>query len=417
MEPDPGANEAAGTVRSDIVRHFAALVALASLGTGAYWTLRLAYADRLFHTGVSAAVAGARELAPGNATYFTAAEDYSERPVLEAAVALDPYYARGWIELGLGAELAGDTARAEHLLLEAARVDKTYEPRWTLANFYFRRGDRQGLWRWAKQSLGIAYQDQTPLFRLCWRMTSDPAEILSGAVPAQPRILAQYLSFLIQREDLDAAEAVGDLLAPQAGEAETPVLLLYCERLLQKGQDRPSLRFWNTLCLRHQIDRQPLQPGCGVSLTNGDFSALPLQVAFDWRLQHAEGIAFSVPAGPPGGLRASFSGRQPEAGRVLEQVLPLLPARRYRLRFRYRTEGIAAGSGLRWEVARLSGGGECSASSADLSGEDWKQEEFDFTTPPDKGLARLALSYRRASGTTRIEGSVWLRTVSLDFAP
>ena len=395
------------------MRHLAALLALASLGTATCWTLRLAYADRLFHTGASAAVVRARELAPSNALYLTAAADYSERPVLEAAVALDPFYAHGWIELGLGAELAGDTSRAERLLLEAARVDKTYEPRWTLANFYFRRGDRQGLWRWAKKALEIAYQDQSPLFQLCWQMSSAPAEILSGAIPAQPRILAQYLSFLIRREDLDAAEAVGELLAPQAGEAETPLLLYYCDRLLRKGRDRAALRLWNGLCLRHRIDRQPLQPGSGVSLTNGDFSAVPLGTAFDWRLSHAEGIALVAPAGPEGGLRASFAGRQPEAARVLEQVLPLLPSRRYRLRFSYRTEGIAPGSGLRWEVARLTGSGDWSAGSADLYGENWKWEEFDFTTPPDMSAGRLALSYRRALGTTRIEGSVWLRQVSL----
>jgi tetratricopeptide (TPR) repeat protein len=417
MEPDPGANEAAGNVRSDIVRRFIALVALATLGTAAVWTLRLAYADRLFHTGLSAAVVRARELAPGNATYFKEAGDYSERPVLEAAVALDPFYSHGWIELGLGAELAGDTARAERLLLDAARVDKTYEPRWTLASFYFRRGEREGLWRWAKKALEISYQDQTPLFQLCWRMSSDPAEILSGAIPRQPRILAQYLSFLMQREDLDAAEAVGDLLAPQAGEAETPVLLYYCDRLLQKGRERPALRVWNTLCLRRRIDRQPLEPGSGVSLTNGEFSAAPLETAFDWRLAHADGIALVVPAGPAGGLRASFSSKQPEAVRVLEQVLPVLPSRRYRLRFSYRTEGVAPGSGLRWEIARLTGGAEWSAGSADLSGENWKQEELDFTTPPDMGSGRLALNYRRALGTTRIEGAVWLRKVSLDFAP
>jgi hypothetical protein len=416
MEPDPGANKAAGTVRSDIMRHLAALAVFASLGTATFWTLRLAYADSLFHTGVSTAVVRARGLAPANATYFTAANDFSERPILEAAVALAPYYSHGWIELGLDAELAGDTARAEHLLLEAARVDKTYEPRWTLANFYYRRGDRGGLWRWAKKALEIAYQDQTPLFLLCWRMSSDPAEILSGAIPPQPRFLAQYLSFLIQRDDLEAAETVGDLLAPQAGEAETPLLLLFCDRLLQKGRNAPALRFWNMLCLRHRIDCQPLQPDSGVSLTNGDFSAVPLETAFDWRLPRAEGIAFVAPAWPAGGLRASFSGKQPEAARVLEQVLPLVPSRRYRLRFSYRTEGLAPGSGLRWEVTRLTGG-EWSAGSTDLSSENWKQEEFDFTTPPDMGSGRLALTYRRALGTTRIEGSAWLRQVSLGFAP
>jgi hypothetical protein len=379
--------------------------------------LRLAYADRLFHTGAIAAVARARELAPGNASYFTSAADSADRPILEAAIALDPYYSHGWIELGLEAELAGDTARAERLLLEAARVDKTYEPRWTLANFYFRRGDREGLWRWAKKALEIAYQDQTPLFLLCWRIGSDPAEILSRAIPPQPRFLAQYLTFLLQREKLDAAEAAGDLLAPKSGEAETALLLFLCDRLLGKGRDGSALRLWNTLCLRHRIDRQPLQPGSGASLTNGDFSAAPLETAYDWRLRRAEGITFAAPAGPAGGLRASFSGDQPEVAPVLDQTLPLVPSRRYRLRFSYRTEGVAPGSGLRWEVARLAGGAGWSAGSADLCSEDWKQEEFDFTTPPDTGSGQLTLSYRRALGTTRIEGSIWLRTVSLGFAP
>ena len=410
MEPDPGANKAAGTVRSDIMRPLAALAVLASLGTAAFWTLRLAYADLLFHTGVSAAVVRARELAPGNATYFTAANDSSDPPILEAAVAFDPYYAHGWIELGLDAELAGDAARAKRLLIEAARVDKTYEPCWTLANFHFRRGEREDFWRWAKEAIAISYQDQTPLFQLCWRMSSDPAEILRGAIPPQPRFLAQYLSFLIQRENLDAAEAVGDLLAPLAGEAETPLLLLCSDYLLRKGRDAAALRYWNTLCLRHRIDRRPLQPASGVSLTNGDFSAVPLETAFDWRLQRAVGIAFAVPAGPAGGLRASFSGSQPEVASVLEQVLPLVPSRQYRLRFSYRTEGIAPGSGLRWELADL-------GSSKDLSSGSWKQEELAFTTPPVMSLGRLALTYRRALGTTRIEGSVWLQKVSLDFAP
>jgi hypothetical protein len=410
METDPGANEAAATVRSGIMQPLAALAVLASLGTAAYWTLRLAYADLLFHTGVSAAVVRARGLAPGNAAYFTAADDSSDHPVLAAAVAFDPYYAHGWIELGLDAELEGDTARAERLLLEAARVDKTYEPRWTLANFYFRRGEREKFWRWAREAVEISYQDQTPLFLLCWRMSSDPAEILRGAIPPQPRFLGQYLSFLIQRENLDAAEAVGDLLAPLADEAETPLLLLCSDYLLQKGRDAPALRYWNTLCRRYRIDRRLLQPGSGVSLTNGDFSAVPLETAFDWRLQRAEGIAFAVPAGPSAGLRASFSGSQPEVAHVLEQLLPLVPSRRYRLRYSYRTEGIAPASGLRWEVAD-------GASSKDLCSESWKQEELDFTTPPNMSLGRLALAYRRALGTTRIEGSLWLQKVSLDFAP
>ena len=43
--------------------------------------------------------------------------------------------------LRLAAETAGDTKTAEASLLRAAAMDRTYLPRWTLANFYLRAGD------------------------------------------------------------------------------------------------------------------------------------------------------------------------------------------------------------------------------------------------------------------------------------
>ena len=42
-------------------------------------------------------------------------------------------------QAGLAAETRGDAALAEKWLQEAATVDRQYEPRWTLANFYFRQ--------------------------------------------------------------------------------------------------------------------------------------------------------------------------------------------------------------------------------------------------------------------------------------
>jgi hypothetical protein len=97
----------------------------------------------------------------------------------------------------------------------------------------------------------------------------------------------------------------------------------------------------------------------------------------------------------------------------VEQSVVLAPSRDYRLRYAYRTEGVRPGSGLRWQIGRLSGGGAWSAASPDLSSQEWTEGGMDFTTPPDTGAARLSLGYTRALGTTRIEGSLWLREVSL----
>jgi hypothetical protein len=38
-----------------------------------------------------------------------------------------------------------------------------------------------------------------------------------------------------------------------------------------------------------------------------------------------------------------------------------------------------------------------------------------FRVPPDADLIRLALEYRRAPGTTRLEADLWLGPVRLEF--
>ena len=52
-----------------VMRIGASVAAVAVLGWAAYWSLRLGYADRLFHTGMPEGVKRATELAPCNARY------------------------------------------------------------------------------------------------------------------------------------------------------------------------------------------------------------------------------------------------------------------------------------------------------------------------------------------------------------
>jgi hypothetical protein len=412
MEARPGVKEDEPPVRFANMRLPAACAVAAALSLATYWTLRLGYADRLFHTGAPGAVIRARELALGNAAYYSGSSGAPS--ALEKAVELNPRYSPGWIELGLAAELDGDLPKAERMLLEAFKADRTYEPRWTLANFYFRRGDRERFFYWAREAARMAYQNQTPLFLLCWRMSQDPETILDKAIPGRREIVAQYLYFLLLQKNLDAAGPVGERLAKQSATDGLPLILFYCDRLLEAGRTETAVRVWNTFCMRRVIPGQPLAPREGRSLTDGSFSGVPLAGGFGWSLQGGEGISFARAAGSPG-LQVTFSGKQPENCRLVAQVVPLEPSRDYRLRYTYRTSGIRPGSGLRWDVGNLTGGKEWSVPAPDLASEEWTQGKLDFTTPPDAQAARLSLRYDRALGTTRIEGSVWLREVSLTF--
>ena len=109
-----------------------AVIALACLGA-AYYSLRIAYAEYLFRSGRPGTMERAAALVPLRGDYQARVNR------LDRAVKLNPYLASAWIELGVRAEAAGDAVKAEAALREAARVDRTFEPRWTLANFYFRR--------------------------------------------------------------------------------------------------------------------------------------------------------------------------------------------------------------------------------------------------------------------------------------
>lgn len=100
------------------------ILAAAAFSTGAYWSMRLAYADHLRRKPDGEAVRRAIRLAPGDARTcrrWAALEPGVSVPALRAAVARDPRDSSAWIELGLEAERRGDLPMAEKCLLEAAR--------------------------------------------------------------------------------------------------------------------------------------------------------------------------------------------------------------------------------------------------------------------------------------------------------
>jgi hypothetical protein len=148
------------------------------------FSLRLARADAEYRKGTPESVARAAEIEPFNAAYLTLHalqieyEGGDARPLLETIARITPDASAPRIKLGLDAELRGDLAGAEKWLLDAARVDHQYEPRWTLANFYFRQQRIEEFWKWIRSALDVSYGDRGAAFDLCWRASPDPRLIL-----------------------------------------------------------------------------------------------------------------------------------------------------------------------------------------------------------------------------------------------
>ena len=337
-----------------------------------YTSIRLAYADFLFREKTLPAMTEAVRLDPANAQYHAWLAELQESAgrdptaELRAATDLNPRDSFAWMRRGLLAESRSDFAEAERCLLEAARVDRQFDPRWTLMNYYFRRGDLPRFWTWTRRSLEMSYGDRSAIFRLGWRVTED-AEEIRRALPPDPEVLAGFARFLLEQDRIESAAA----LASRAG--DTGLLLSVCEKGLQAGRVAPGL--------------------CEST------------AAFDW---HAASDPEVTMTEGHSGWRVTLSGRQAESCELAWKYVPLTPGARYRFRFYAETSGAPSPSGLRWQLASWPDGRMLLGA--------WDEKERTFSSG-NATLGRLALRYQRATGTARMEGTVLVREVAIDVAP
>jgi len=372
------------------------IVALLVLAIASWWSIRLARADTAFRHRSPADVAHALDLAPENSTYLAALAlqgEYSGQdttPLLEDIAALNPRSSAPRIRLGLTAELHGDNATAERWLQEAYSVDRQFETRWTLANFYFRQGRSDEFWKWMRSALEMSYGDRGVAFDLCWQMTTDSNEILTRAIPDKHDVIASYLVYLLNKHRQEAISGAANRLASVRTLGDLPLLYLACDVLLENGQANSAADLWQAL-------GNPRPQG----VIRSDFEESRIGHGFDWRFAELPGVTH-LPIEAPSAHRIRFSGQQPESAELLRQVVGgLRVGATYTLHWDARTQGVPSPTGLDW---RISG-----RFSPVNSSEDWSTGQLVFTADSDHPI--LVLMYRRPEGQVRTQGQVDLKKV------
>jgi len=382
------------------------LLAAVACMDGAVWSLRLARADALFREDTAQSVRTAIRMVPDDSQYYMRLAQLDggrAEEFLEKALTLNRYNAQAAEELGLDREADGDYPGAEKLMLQAFEVDRTYGTRWTLANFYFRRGDMPEFWKWARRAAAMPADDLAALFQLCWHAEGDASAIAGHLLTDQPQTIREYMVFLLSRGDASAAVSVAPrLLARGNPEDDRPLLLTAINRAVESGDGAPALSLWRAL------GRQRWVVSDGTLPNNAVFARDPTPVAFDWNIAAYDGL-HSWPGAS--GLEVEFTGNEPENCAIAEQIVPLAPGD-YEFRYSYRTRDIAPETGLHWEIQGPTP--SVPTVSPDLSSETLKTESFRFTASGAAlSLARLRLAYRRALGTPRISGMLVLVTTSI----
>lgn len=363
------------------------------LGAAAWFSILLARADAEFRAATPESVARATRLTPLNTAYLSLRAlqvEYSggdPRPLFEEIARINPNASAPRIRLGLDAEARGDLAAAERWLLDAARVDRQYEPRWTLANFYFRQQRMDDLWKWIHAALEVSYGDRRAAFDLCWQASSDAALILARAIPDQHDVLAAYLGYLEQHHAGEVGPvAIRLSQARDPGDAALADGAL--DSLVRAGDRTAAREIWRNF---GYPDPPPVM--------NPDFGPPRVGHGFDWRLSPNAGVTFT-PLDTPPALRVSFNGMQPESCELLRQYAGIQTGKRYLLRW----ESRGIGSGIAWRAGSATG--PLSAATV------WTPGQLAFLAGSDGGV--IALFYKRPLGEPRVEGSVELRHVSLE---
>jgi len=373
-------------------------VALA-LVIAALETLRIGWADYLFRKDTLQSVRLAARVWPGDANFYVRLADLDPRNAvsyLRRAILLDPLASKSWIALGLQVEQQGSVAEAESCYLEAARADKQFLPAWTLANFYSRRNDAVPFWRWARNATQMSYESIRPLLRLASVFTGNGNVIMQQMIVPRPNVEREFLRYLIE-ENKDAS-AIAARILNRADPEDLSSLMAWINRLIETRRLPEARQLWNALSDKRMIPYPHL-----THLTNADFSQKPLEDAgFDWRITPPPGVDCERTGG---GFRVQFSGKQPEAFELISQYLDVTNGT-FLLSFEYRTVDIQTTTNLRWRTGEV-------FSEPLPAAENWTRVTSVFNAA---SLNRLSLQEQRASGTTRPEGIVYFRRLTLSTA-
>jgi len=385
------------------------LVVVACL-LGAWESTKILRSDRLYWQGSEESIRSAIRLEPDCwwcYTQLARLDDKDADGLLQTSLRFNPYNSDAAIDLGLRYEARGDLARAEKLLLQAYEVDQTYAPRWTLANFYFRRGNWPAFWLWARRAAEMPIDNIGALFELCWRVTPDPGTVEARIIENNPTVLRQYVDFLMSKDQGKSALSPAlDLVHSGSPDIDRERLFRVTDRMIAEDDAPRANALWRELIRERWVVADSSFPN------NPKFAREPLPIRFDWFLPSGNGL-HSWPG--PSGLVTEFTGEEPEDGVIAEQAISLQPGS-YVLESSYHTQDIAANTGVRWEIAQI-GSDTALAGSSFLSSNGMAKVAVPFSVEADHQLLRLSLVYRRQIGTSRISGTLTVSSIRIGTSP
>ncbi len=387
----------------------------------ASWAVRPLIASRSEGSLQRSAIEHAIRWEPGNAEHraqlgryfaFVAQDAGAAVQQYEAAVVLNPYMARYWLDLANACQFSGNAARQREALEHAMQADpNTPEVAWEAANFYLLQGDVPRALRGLRTVLAVDGYRVRPALELCWRITQDADQVLD-LLPRDPESYFKFLSVVASHHEGVAVARAWTRMIALGQEVDPKLALPYVQYLLDQHDVAHAQQAWKELArvspqLRPYVAEQNL-------IVNGGFTQEILNAGFDWRYRAQPGVTINLDStdfhSASRALLLTFDGADiADAG--LWQLVPVEPNAVYEFTAFVKSEDLSSASGPRLAAYDAYSGTPLLQTDEVMGSRVWQQVTGELRTRSDTRL--LAISMVRSQPATRIRGRLWLDDVSL----
>ncbi len=331
-----------------------------------------------------------------------------------AAVQLNPYDARTWLDLAGAYQFAGRVSEQADSVEHAVEADpNTPHVAWEAANFFLLQGDQAKALRY----FGVVMANDPELLdaalQLCWRVTGDADQILTQVLPPRPDVYLAFLHLLVAKQDVANAEIVWNHLIALNREFSPSAMFPYFRLLIAKQEVTAAETAWQQAA-RVNRSLQPYLSSHQNLVVNGGFEENILNGGFDWWYQPTSHAALSIDTSDfSAGTRSlsiSFDGMNaPDAG--IFQFIPVKPNTEYEFSADYRAEELDTASGPRFSITDPYSETSYVLTDDILGTNPWRQAQAQFRTGPNAKLVLLKIV--RQPADPLIRGKLWIDNLKL----
>lgn len=331
-----------------------------------------------------------------------------------AAVQLNPYDARTWLDLAGAYQIAGRVSEQEDSVEHAVEADpNTPHIAWEAANFFLLQGENEKALRY----FGVVMANDPELLdaslQLCWRVTGDANQIVTQVLAPRPNLYLSFLNLLVSKQDVADAGIVWNHLIGLNKEFAPSAMFPYFRLLIAKQEVATAEAAWRQAA---SVNRslQTYLPSHQNLVVNGGFEENILNGGFDWWYQPNSHASLSIDTSEfSAGTRSlsiSFDGLNARDAGIF-QFIPVKPNTEYEFSADYRAEELDTASGPRFSITDSYSNATYVMTDDILGTNPWRQAHAQFRTGPDAKLVLLKILRQPADALIR--GKLWIDNLKL----